>query len=233
MHEADLGLPALAALAAIGFACGLAMRLVMHATSDQVSIARTRKRMVAHLLEMRLFGDEPGLVLRAQRDVAVQSFRLIKLLLVPVAIVTVPMLLLFSQLDNIFAKSPLAPGQPAVITAHWTGGATLPTLEQTEDIAVETAPVWIAAQRQASWRIRPRRAGTGALRLVLSGRVWTKPIIAGQGLTYVSERTKMPSPNGGLEWIEVRYPGANVLGLHWLIWFFLFSGLGFVARFRG
>ena len=50
MHEADLGLPALAALAAIGFACGLAMRLVMHATSDQVSVARTRKRRICPAL---------------------------------------------------------------------------------------------------------------------------------------------------------------------------------------
>ena len=119
MNEVDLGLVALIALCVASVACGLAMRWVLRACSDRTAIARTRGKIVARLLEFRLFGDEPWLVLRAQRDVARQSFHLIRLLLLPSAILTVPMLFLFAQFDAIFGRAPLIPGQPAVVTMHW------------------------------------------------------------------------------------------------------------------
>ena len=113
------------------------MQWVMRRCSDQASLARAKSLIVAHLLEFRLFGDEPWLVWRAQRDVAWQSLRLIRLLLLPAAIMAVPMVFLFAQLDAVFGKCPLTAGQPAVVTMQWKGNAAeTPRLEASAGIAI-------------------------------------------------------------------------------------------------
>jgi hypothetical protein len=241
VSEGDLGLQALAALGLIGIACGLAMRWVLRRYTDRAALARAKSLVVAHLLEFRLFGDEPGLVLRAQRDVAWQCVRVARLLLVPTAIMALPMLFVFAQLDAVFGKSPIVPGAAAVVTLQWQGGGETPRLEASTGIGVETPAVHAAPQM--SWRFRPTQAGPGVLRFTgRNGRVWTKSIAAGTGMSYVSKRrdgfgagfllslTELPLPGGDVEWIEIGYGDALVCGFPWLLWFLLFSGAAIFGR---
>lgn len=242
MSDGDLGPVALLALCPIGIASGLAMLWVLRACSDQAALARARSLIVAHLLQFRLFGDEPALVLRAQRDVAVQSFRLIRLLLPPAAIMAAPMLFLFAQLDAVFGKLALVPGQAGVVTVHWNGAGEAPRLEQSAGIAVESAPVHVASAQQISWRFRPTQAGRSELRFVKGAQVWTKSVAAGWGMGYVSARrvtlgvdfalysAEPPLPGGDVESIAIGYGVADVCGLHWVVWFLVFSGAAILAR---
>ncbi|HXI44141.1 MAG TPA: hypothetical protein VNH83_29425, partial [Bryobacteraceae bacterium] len=99
------------------------------------------------------------------------------------------------------------------------------------------------ADRQVSWRIRPLRDTSAKLELVTADRTIAKSISAGTGMHYISERrgslaslllrpTEPPLSDSELDWIEVRYPGASVLGLHWLIWFFAISAVTALALRR-
>ena len=62
-------------------------------------------------------------------------------------------------------------------------------------------------------------------------------------MRYLSERrgslatlllypTEPPLSDGTIDWIEVRYPAATILHLHWLIWFFAISAVTALALRR-
>lgn len=241
MNETELGGAALAALGVVSFVCGLGVLAILRRFSDQALIARTKNLVVAHLLEFRLFGDEPRLVLRAQWNVVVQSLRLMKLLLLPAAIMTVPMIFLFAQLDAVFGHVPLTSGQPAIVTVQLRDEDGAPELQAGDGMAVETPAVRAPASRQVSWRIRPGRAGPDLLRFVQGDRVVTKSISVGAGMRFVSKRrtrfgfdfplhaTELPLTGGNIQWIEVRYDHAVIHGFHWLVWFLLISGATVLA----
>src|SRR5580698_10562418 len=104
---------------------GLAAALVFHRFSDQVSIRQTINRMMAHVMEFRLFINSPALVLRAQRDLLRENFHLLRLILRPCALLALLFIILFPQLDAMYGHAPLAVGAPAVVTARLAGDAIL------------------------------------------------------------------------------------------------------------
>jgi len=234
----DLGMPALATLLPVSVLAGIAMLLVFRRASDQAAVRRAKNQATAHLLEFRLFMDEPRLILRAQRDLALANLRFMKLMLRPVLVLAVPTALLLVELDAFYGHAPLPAAQPAIVTAHLQRDPTAVSVELTAPtgIAVEGPGVRIPAAREVSWRIRPLAAAAGSLKLLCGDRVLTKTVAAGAGVHYLSERrsslaaffwhpTEAPITAGEIDWIEVRYPAARILYLHWLVWFFAVSGI--------
>jgi len=234
----DLGVGALLTLVPISIFAGIGMLLAFRHTSDQAAVRRLKGLVTAHLLEFRLFMDEPRLILRAQRDLILANLRFIRLMLRPVLILTVPMALLLVEMDAFYGRAPLVPGEAAIVTTQSkTDPAGLPlVLKAPPGIAVETSGVRVPAEHQVSWRIRPLLAIAGSLELSSGGNTIRKTISAGSGIHYLSERraslagfflhpTEWPITHGAIDWIEVRYPGASILGFHWLLWFFVISGI--------
>jgi hypothetical protein len=242
----DLGVTALVSLAPVSVLAGIGMLLVFRRASDQAAVRRAKSLAQAHLLEFRLFLDEPRLVLRAQRDLTVANLRLMKLMLRPVVLLALPMALLLAALEAFYGHAPLPVGEPAIVTVQLEDGTAPLVLKAPPEIAVETAAVHVPAEHQVSWRIRPLRAGTAELEIVCNGRTFRKSLSAGAGLRLLSERrgslvglllhpAEPPLSGSQLDWIEVRYPDAVILRLHWLIWFFAISAitaLGLRRRFR-
>ena len=236
MNPVDLGIGALGALALISIAAGLGMLLVFRRCSDWAAILRAKNLLIAHLLELALFLDEPVLVLRAQGHVIIQGLRLIWLILPAAAILTVPMIFLLAQLDAVFGKAPLVPGEASIVTAQIANGTAEPLLEPGDGFTVETPPMRVLAERQVSWRFRPSRSGSSLLRFRDRSDLVTKTVVSGAGMHYLSQRrtasigeflldaTELPIPAGDIRWIEVAYPKATVFGLHWSLWFFTISG---------
>lgn len=233
----DLGMTALATLIPISVLTGIGILLVFRRTSDQTAVRRAKSLVTAHLLEFRLFMDEPRLILRAQRDLILANLRFLKLMLWPVVVLALPMALLLAGMDAFYGRAPLVAGQPAIVTAQLRGTAagTPLLLRAPAEIAVETPGVRVPAEHQVSWRIRPLRGTDAELELVREGRVFRKSIAAGEGMRYLSERraslaglllhpAEPPLFDSEIDWIEVRYPGAHILHLHWLVWFFVISG---------
>jgi hypothetical protein len=149
--------------------------------------------------------DEPALILRSQRDLLVDNARLMRLLARPLLILAVPMALFVWQLDALYARAPLRPGEAAVVTTQ----SRQSSIAVPNGVAVETEPVYLQATNQTCWRIRPTHTVSGTLR---AGTRQTR-LVAGSGVTY------LPNPNG------IAYPRATIFGLHWLVWFLVLSAI--------
>jgi hypothetical protein len=237
------GRNAMWSLAPISLLLGIAMLWVFRVTSNQAAIRQAKRRLQAHLYELRLFADEPALIWRAQRGLLAANARYIGLMLIPAVVLTVPMVVLFVHLESFYGMGPLPAGEPAIVTLQMKAPldpqVPPPALEAPEGIAVETPGVRVPGERQVSWRLRPLHAASGYLRVILPGQTVEKKIEAGAGPRYLSDRRVSTAldllwhpaekrlPAGPVEWIEVRYPPATVhwlgLDLHWLIWLLVLS----------
>jgi hypothetical protein len=186
--EIDLGMPALASLVPISILTGIGTLLVFRRASDQAAVRRAKGLVTAHLLEFRLFMDEPRLILKAQRDLIVANARFMKLMLRPLVVLVLPMALLLAAMEAFYGHAPLRVGDPAIVTAQMKHADISLVLKAPDGIAVETPPVRVGADRQVSWRIRPLRAINTELELVRPDRSVAKSISAGAGMHYLSER---------------------------------------------
>jgi hypothetical protein len=198
---------------------GLAAVLIFRRFSEEASIRRTTNRMMAHVLEFRLFFDSPALVLRAQRDLLRENLRLLRLILLPCAILALIFIVLFPQLDAMYGHAPLRAGERSVVTAQLGGDAVL---EAPAGIEVETPGVRSLHDKQISWRIRPLGRTSGELKVRYPGGVLAKQIVTGAGLIY-----GFSSPQ-----IKIHYPRTKVLGTNWMIWFFLISSTAAIGYRR-
>ena len=243
MIETDLGLAALASLIPISILAGMAILVVFRYTSDAAAVRHAKGIAQAHLLEFRLFMDDPVLVLRAQRDLIVANVRFMRLMLRPLLWMLVPMGLLLACLEAFYGHAPLRPGEAAIVTAEVRNAAAALTLGAPPEIVVETPAVHVLAENQVSWRIRPQHTTTTELRILDGNQTITKRVSAGNGIHFLSERrgsllslflypTESPLAGNDIKWVEIRYPPATVLHLHWLIWFFAISGITALALRR-
>lgn len=237
MNQVDLGAGALWSLGLVSILAGVAMVYVFRRWSDQDALRGTASRMLAHLMEFRLFIDEPALVMRAQRELFVENWRLLRLLARPSLILVIPSIVLLAQMDACYGRAALRVGDPAVVTVqlkHFSGAdPTGIVLKAPAAIRVETPGVRVPSVNQISWRIRPIGPVAGRLQIVEPERVITKSIVAGEGVHYLSERrstpefflhlSEAPLVDSAVASIEVLYPSATILHLNWLVWFLLIS----------
>lgn len=233
----------LVSLIPLSVAIGIAMLWVFGKTSNQRAIARAKKKMQAYLLELRLFGDDPSLLFKAQGKLIASNLRYLGLMFQPALILTIPMVFLLVHLDAVYGVSALPQGESAIVTLQATGRLppTIPTpeLEAPPGVEVETAGVRALDQGQFSWRIKAVEPADGALRFTWRGESFEKEIRAGGPWTYVSHRRASGFWDailyGGeervqvqhVDWIDVAYPGTSIetggFRLHWLVWFLVLS----------
>src|SRR5947209_14740669 len=145
----------------ISLLAGVGMLWVFARTSNQKAIRAAKRKVQAHLYELRLFTDEPALVWQAQKALLWANLRYIGLMLVPAVLLTIPMGILFVHLEAFYGMSPLPVGREAIVTMKLTyplvASETAPTLEAPAGIIVETPAVRVMGEREVSWRVRPER----------------------------------------------------------------------------
>ena len=235
-------------LTVIAFLAGLAILPVFGRFSDKAKLSLAKRKIRAALYAFRLFGDEPRLVFRAQKQLLLWNARYLGLILRPAAIILFPMLLLLWQMDVIYGRRALDVGEATIVTARMANGVDLgaasPTLKS-NGMAVETPPVRITENHRVLWRVRAIRAGSNSLSVDMHGTGGTmdsaqKTVQVGPGLHYFSERRvaslvdwlrhpgerRLPA-NGPVRWIDVQYPDAeiNIFGweMSWIVWFVIVS----------
>ena len=151
MSEVELGIGAVASVTLVSVTTTVVALLVVRRWSDQDEIARLRRVSQAHLLEFRLFQDDPTQILQSQRALIVDQVRLMARLFRPLLILIVPMLFIMWQLDALYGRAPLRVGEAAVISIDSREHG----IEAPVRASVETKPVFTQATGQTSWRIRP------------------------------------------------------------------------------
>ena len=230
-------------LAGVSIAFAFFSLSVFRLATDLVAFRKISKRLVARLLEFRLFYDEPALIWRAQKALIRDNLRFLALLARPVLVLALPTTWLLMQLEAVYAYAPLQVDRPAVVTAQMTGELTSvdagARLETPPEILVETPPVRSITDRQISWRIRPLRSVCGSVRLRIRGETVAKSICADTRGVFLTRRRVQSRigfllrpeesrlPAGDVAWVEVDYPGTDVtiagLALPWIAWFVLIS----------
>jgi hypothetical protein len=212
-------------------------------TSKPDAIHRAKQLLQAYLFEMRLFGDEPVLVLRAQGHLLLANARYLGLMLVPVLCAGILLLPVLAQMERFYGRGPLQPGQTALFTLQLSGPVDFvsppPRLEAPSGIRVETPAVRVAAENRVVWRIRADSEASGVLRASFAWGTVQKQIEAGwRQRPVVARRVSSRGdlwlrPGEGriqglpVAWAEIDYPGASVplfgVRLHWMVAFLLFS----------
>lgn len=204
----------------------------------QEELRRSRNRIQARVMELRLYRDEPGVIIRAMGAVFAGNFRLTAALLKPVAILAVPLVLLSIQLDGLLGLEALPLNRPALVTVQLADSQQSVQLTAPPAIQVE-ASVDIPRLRQRVWRIRPTAPVAGVLELHCEGATVTKTVVAQDRFAFLAPVRRRSLlglldspfearlPAGVSERIEIGYPGAvlPLLGLewNWLVWFVLAS----------
>ncbi len=232
-------------LVIISVISGIGMLWVFQKTSNPARIKAVKRRVQAHLLELRVFGEEPAVVWRAQKSLVAWNFRYMGLMLKPAVWLAIPLSILLIHLEAFYGRSPLPVGSATIVTMAMrpplNPQSPAPVLQAPRGITVETPGVRVIEDSQISWRIRPSEPVSGSLRFQVDGRTIEKKIEAGSGLRFVPglrvnsllgsvlhpDEPRIQSSS--VDWIDVHYPDGNVtifgLELHWLIWFTIISML--------
>ena len=132
----------------VSFVAGFMSTLVVHWTSNRGAVRRATNLILAHILEFRLFLDEPVVILQAQWGLLKANAQLLRLMLVPALILAIPSILLLARLNTVYGLGPLKVGEAVVVSAKEPARLTMPA-----GIVIETPPV--RGQGQVAWRVRP------------------------------------------------------------------------------
>ena len=234
----------LAGLAVLSVVTGVLMLWVFGKISDQEKITAEKKLVKAYLLELRLYGDDLGLIWKSQSALVLANFRYMGLMLKPAIYLTVPIVILLFHLDTFYGVRPIRAGESAVVTVQVNGDVTpytpAPTLRAPPGVRIETPAVRAVESEQFSWRIRPEQAVSGVLRFDWGDNgSWEKSLEAGGEQRPLSvrrvgtwyETVWNPAEDRidvtSVAWVEIPYPAATIyfagVGLHWLVWFFILS----------
>jgi len=225
----------------------LLVLLVYKYLSSQEAIKKAKDRSKAHILEIRLFQDDPVLMGRAVRAVLATNLTYLRLNMKPFLIVFVPLFLLLVQMETRFGYRPLLPNESAIVRTSWRSPvpvdkAPCPTLVPNDGLSLESPPVRIEERNEIDWRIRVTRMGTTGLVLKTMNDSVALPVFVSEKLIPISPRNvpqgtmdvlwhpagQALPPDGDLLSVEIEYPRRDfrLFGtkVHW-IWPFLFVSL--------
>ena len=128
-------------------AYGLASAMQFRHLADWTDIRATVDRMIAHVLEIALFSDEPVLVWRAQGRIWLENWKLLRRLAVPVIGSAVLFALVAAAGGDSFSRGPLRRGETAVVSDAGIRDGLL----------AETGPIRIARTGETLVRVRAAR----------------------------------------------------------------------------
>jgi hypothetical protein len=247
----------LAGLTVVSLLVALALLAAFKVTSNQRALAAAKRRMQANLFELRLFQDDPRLVMRVVGDLLRQQAVYLRYAFVPLVWVALPLAVLAAHLQARYGYDGLRPGHAALVTVRMkaagpTGSAARPdiTLDAPSGLRVETPGVWAAPLGETAWRVAAERDGDYELRISsnafgpITKRVRVTPLVVARPPIRPSPSiwdqlwmpAEAPLPDDSpIEAIEITYPerAIPVLGvpLHWVVVFLLLSTL-FAFLFR-
>lgn len=231
-------------LAIISTLMGAIMLVVFKYTGDPDLLYTSIKRMQAYMMEMRLFDREPKLVFKAMGNLFWWNFKSILALLGPMLWVTVPMLLVFFQMEHYYGMRPIEAGESAVVTVKFNSADDIDAvqLESGSGAEVETDAVLARGRAMASWRVKGVEDGHHTLVLTVGEQSYEKTFDVGTERVRVSKRRALAGPDalvypieprleaGPVAWIDIRYPTTDTpwLGteMHWLLWLVIVSLVG-------
>lgn len=185
-------------------AMGVFALLVYKWVSNQSGIDSAKNLIKAHLIEIRIYRDDPLTVMSATGRIAIQNAKYLGFNLVPMLIMLVPMLLILVQLESQFAFAPAETGTTGLFRV--TMADNVPDISTT-DVQIELpqgitqdAPPVRTSDGEIYWRLRLDEPGDHILKVLVGEQAYEKVLSVGGGARKVSlMRTN--------QWIGFLYPG--------------------------
>lgn len=226
---------------------GVLLILIFKFTSNQAAIRRSKDRIAAGFLEVRLFKDDMRQQMRAQGGIFGSVFRYMGHALVPMLWMVIPVLLVLIQLNLWYGYRPLREGQAALVTARLDTEKSLydlgdPKLEADgAGLEVgEVPPLRIDSKKEINWRIKALSEGSHELVFTFGEHEVAHTVHVGKSFMKIEPARvrgiweelwhpgASPLPAGQPVYhFEISYPEAdgNLLGLrmHWVIVFFILT----------
>src|SRR4030067_3637841 len=94
-------------LCVISLLTGVLMLIIFRYTSNQEGIKKAKDKIKAYLFEIRLYKDDMGLMLQAQKNLLKYNFIYMKYSVIPMLVMMIPVVLVLIQLNFRFGYSPL------------------------------------------------------------------------------------------------------------------------------
>lgn len=244
--------PPIWAMTMISLASGVVMVWIFGKVSDQETIRRIREHIRGNLIGVRLFQSDIGVVLRLQRRILGDTFRYMRLAVVPMVVLLVPVVLIMTQLNLRFSARPLLPGEAVIVKAYLRDVGSLDknvTLEVGDGVSVETRGVRVPSTREVAWRIRAESSGEHVMVIRVGEDAIDTHLVAGDQWGAVPQRRtgrgmwdtllypgEPPIPSSHpVEAVEIVYPALDLssfgLAVNWLVAFFVLS-LAFGFAFK-
>jgi uncharacterized membrane protein (DUF106 family) len=231
-------------LLALSVVTGVVMLLIFRLTSNQKGIQKVKSRIKAHFFEIRLFNDDLGLMLEAQKNILKANLTYMKYSLKPMLFLIIPVVLIMIQLSVRFDRHALNVGESAIVKLAFKDSASFDEnviLKVPEGVEIETPPLRMREEKEVDWRIKADRQGTFELEFGLSSGVTTKQLVVDNKVARLSakrvsksllQQLLYPAEKSipdyvGIDYIEITYPAITytVFGwsIHWLVIFFAVS----------
>lgn len=161
-------------LIVISVLTGLLVLLVYRYLSSPAQIKKSKDRVKAHILAIRLYRNEWRVILKSFGLSLGCTLRYFTLNLVPLLVLLPLLAPLFAQLEVRYGLSSFRPGATAEIQATMSGSLEelLPELVPASWYRPVMAPVYVYAHNQAHWRIEMLQPGKHSLEIRTSaGRI--------------------------------------------------------------
>lgn len=173
--------------------------------SNQAAIKRSKNRLLARLLEIRLFQDSPVLVLGSFFRTIGGTFVYMKDSLKPMLVMLPVVVLWITQLAGYFEWRPLRPGETVTVSAALEKGksptASPATIEVPAGIKVETEAMRSLKDGEVAWRLKAEQETAGVMKITAAGATEEKEIVVSSGLAQASPQRQK---NGF--WLKLYYP---------------------------
>lgn len=226
----------------VGCLTGVLMLFVFKHTSNQKAIKRARDQIKANMLALSLFKDELRVSLRCQGRLLAGAFGLLRFSLVPMAVLTIPMILILGQLALWYQARPLVVGEESVVTVmlHDANAVDTISLAASDAAHIAVGPVRVPSKNMVCWNIIPKEAGLHELEFQVDGTTFTKELAVGSQFMPTSLKRPARHLNDALihpretpfpvdsvvQSIEVTYPERDAFTSgtnNWVIYWFLVS----------
>ena len=235
----------------VSIVIGYLMVIVFGYTSDQKAIKHAKDQLKAHLLAVRLYQDQLGVVLRSYGGILRGTGRYLILALKPLLFVIIPLTFLMIQIDRYLGSKPLAVSQQFLLKARASDADAMNSLniDLPAELQTTAPPVHAVAANEVIWRIAADKPGKYEIGVQSGGQTYKKKIVIGGGLERLSPirlcgdfwqrmlysaEPALPA-SSPVQSIEVKYPPREVsfagIASNWIIAFFVLSLVaGFIFK---
>ncbi|MGE5726551.1 MAG: hypothetical protein ACM34G_15325 [Acidobacteriota bacterium] len=180
---------ALLLLLVLSVLTGLVMIVLFGRLSDQKAVRYAKDQLRAQLLAVRLFQDQPQVVVRAYGRILTGTGRYLRVSFKPLVIIIVPMIVLLIYGDRYLGSLPFQTNQPILFKAQLDQPGAL------DDVALrlppglsESAPaLHIAGDNEVDWRLVASADGNYTVQLLAGGRQVDKTVVVSSNLAHLSE----------------------------------------------